>query len=65
MKKFEKKKLTDEEKYILKAAKLKGLAAVEIDGLRRHFTGEAPNEFVVRRNPDLFELLEKKKNKVL
>ena len=61
MKKFEKKKLTDEEKYILKAAKLKGLAAVEIDGLRRHFTGEAPNEFVVRRNPDLFELLEKKK----
>lgn len=61
MKKFEKKKLTEEEKYILKAAKLKGLAAVEIDGLRRHFTGEAPNEFVVRRNPDLFELLEKKK----
>ena len=61
MKKFEKKKLTDEEKYILKAAKLKGLAAVEIDGLKRHFTGEAPNEFVVRRNPDLFELLEKKK----
>lgn len=61
MKKAETRKLTDEEKYILKAAKLKGLAAVEIDGLKRHFTGEAPNEFVVRRNPDLFELLEKKK----
>ena len=56
------KELTKEQKYILKAAKLKGLAAVEIEGFRRHFTGEAPNDFVVRRNPDLFELLSKKKN---
>lgn len=65
MKKSEEKKnkeLTKEQRYILKAAKLKGLAAVEIEGLRKHFTGEAPNDFVVRRNPDLFELLSKKKN---
>lgn len=65
MRKSEDKKnkgLTKEQKYILKAAKLKGLAAVEIEGLRKHFTGEAPNDFVVRRNPDLFELLSKKQN---
>lgn len=65
MKKSEEKRnkeLTKEQKYILKAAKLKGLAAVEIEGLRKHFTGEAPNEYVVRRNPDLFELLSKKQN---
>ena len=58
-------RLTEEEKFVLKAAKLKGLAAVEIDALRAHFTGEAPNDYVIRRNPDLFELLEKKKQKKL
>lgn len=60
-----KSKLTEEEKFVLRAAKLKGLAAVEIDALRAHFTGEAPNDYVIRRNPDLFELLEKKKQEKL
>ena len=64
MNKTEKTKmqLTEEEqKYILKAAKLKGVSEVEIEGLRKHFSGERPNDFVVRRNSDLFKLLDKKK----
>ena len=50
-----------EQKYILKAAKLKGVPEVEIEGLRKHFSGEMPNDFVVRRNADLFKLLDKRR----
>lgn len=62
MKKTEKRVYTEEEKrYILKAARLKGVADVEIEGLEKHLSGKAPNDFVVKRNADLFQLLEKRK----
>lgn len=44
--------------YIIKAAKLYGLADVEIEGLENHLNGTMPNEFIERRCAALFRLYE-------
>lgn len=50
-------KLTKEQ-YIIKAAKLYGLADFEIEGLEKHLNGTVPNEFIERRCKALFRLYE-------
>lgn len=50
-------KLSKEE-YIIKAAKLYGLADVEIEGLKNHLNGTMQNDFIARRCAALFRLYE-------
>ncbi len=44
--------------YIIKAAKLYGLADIEIEGLKNHLDGTMPNDFIERRCAALFRLYE-------
>lgn len=49
-------KIIAKKDYILKAAKLYGLGNVEIEALRGHLDGTAPNDFIQRRCEFLFRL---------
>ncbi len=46
------------EQYLIKAAKLFGLADFEIEGLKNHLNGTVPNEFIARRCESLLRLYE-------
>lgn len=46
------------EQYLIKAAKLYGLADFEIEGLEKHLNGTVKNEFIARRCEPLFRLYE-------
>ena len=52
-----------EEEYILKAASLYGLSDMEIDALKKDFSGEQPNEYIRKRCKALFDLYEIYKSK--